>query len=85
MKNVRVSNNNTNFFFLLTGITKADRQELEAISNFFGRQKPIKVGSIKAILGNTECVSGVCAIIKVIIFPIYSLCSKFSNIFQMSV
>lgn len=56
----------------ILGVVKSDRQELEAISNVFGREKAIKVGTVKSVVGYSETVSGICAILKVIYI-------KFSN------
>ncbi|KAJ0175962.1 hypothetical protein K1T71_008136 [Dendrolimus kikuchii] len=47
------------------GFAKSDRQELEAISNLFGRRKPIKVGTVKSNVGHVESNSAICAIIKI--------------------
>lgn len=40
---------------------------MEAIGQVYGRQNPIKVGSVKSNMGNSEAASGMCSITKVII------------------
>ncbi|KAH7944006.1 hypothetical protein HPB52_014256 [Rhipicephalus sanguineus] len=53
-----------------TGTKVGDPQELGAISNVFcgpGREKPLKIGSIKSNMGHSEGASGVCSIAKVIL------------------
>lgn len=53
-----------------TGTKVGDPQELGAISNVFcgpGREKPLKIGSVKSNMGHSEGASGVCSIAKVIL------------------
>ncbi|XP_075559945.1 fatty acid synthase-like [Dermacentor variabilis] len=53
-----------------TGTKAGGTQELDALSNVFcppGRQKPLKIGSVKSNLGHSESASGVPAVAKVIL------------------
>ncbi|KAH7948759.1 hypothetical protein HPB49_002004 [Dermacentor silvarum] len=53
-----------------TGTKVGDPQELGAISNVFcgpGREKPLKIGSVKSNMGHSEGASGVCSMAKVIL------------------
>ncbi|XP_077489927.1 fatty acid synthase-like [Amblyomma americanum] len=53
-----------------TGTKVGDPQELSAISNVFcqpGRDKPLKIGSVKSNMGHSEGASGVCSMAKVIL------------------
>ncbi|KOB68668.1 Uncharacterized protein OBRU01_18097, partial [Operophtera brumata] len=51
--------------FLPTRISEADGNELDAVGRFFGKEKPIKVGSIKSNMGHTQPVSGACSLTKI--------------------
>ncbi|XP_075558776.1 fatty acid synthase-like isoform X2 [Dermacentor variabilis] len=53
-----------------TGTKAGGTQELEALSNVFcppGRQKPLKIGSVKSNMGHSESASGVAVVAKVIL------------------
>ncbi|CAH0727200.1 unnamed protein product, partial [Brenthis ino] len=47
------------------GIASRDKVELKAISRFFGDKSPVKVGSVKSNMGNSEGASGMCSLTKV--------------------
>ncbi|CAH0727210.1 unnamed protein product, partial [Brenthis ino] len=47
------------------GIASHDKVELKAISRFFGDKSPVKVGSVKSNMGNSEGASGLCSLTKV--------------------
>ncbi|KAG6451291.1 hypothetical protein O3G_MSEX007050 [Manduca sexta] len=47
------------------GIAEADRNELQAISNFFAKNKNVKVGSVNSNMGHGEAASGLCSLIKI--------------------
>ncbi|KAH9645168.1 hypothetical protein HF086_005713 [Spodoptera exigua] len=47
-----------------TAIAKADENELRAIGNIFAKDNPVKVGSVKSNMGNSESASGICALTK---------------------
>ncbi|KAF2204959.1 hypothetical protein GQ43DRAFT_95556 [Delitschia confertaspora ATCC 74209] len=53
-----------------TGTPVGDPAEYESIKKVFGgkavRSNPIPIGSVKGLVGHTECVSGVVALIKVL-------------------
>ncbi|KAL1110578.1 hypothetical protein AAG570_008106 [Ranatra chinensis] len=52
-----------------TGTKVGDPEEVKALENIFceGREKPLKIGSVKSNIGHSEPASGVCSISKVII------------------
>ncbi|XP_077551457.1 fatty acid synthase-like [Haemaphysalis longicornis] len=53
-----------------TGTKAGDTQELGAISGFFckpGRERPLKVGSVKSNVGHAEAASGIPSLAKVIL------------------
>ncbi|CAH0727202.1 unnamed protein product, partial [Brenthis ino] len=52
------------------GIASRDKVELKAISRFFGDKSPVKVGSVKSNMGNSEGASGMCSLTKITIHEI---------------
>ncbi|XP_072949807.1 fatty acid synthase-like [Epargyreus clarus] len=47
-----------------SGIAEADANEMEAIGSVFGEKLPVKIGSVRSNMGNSESASGLCAVIK---------------------
>ncbi|XP_049875291.1 fatty acid synthase-like [Pectinophora gossypiella] len=48
-----------------SAIAESDTNELIAISNTFVNDRPVKIGSVKSNMGNSEPASGLCALTKV--------------------